>query len=437
MVVTRLEPAGRERPDDPRGRGFRQRTSLRDVRALIEARVQTLQPEVVPLRGAGGRVLAAGVVASAAVPPFDRAAMDGYALRGEETFGSSSYSPSWFRVIGRSRPGARFCGQVGAAEAVEVTTGAPMPAGADTVVPYEQASGNDATLRVVAAFPPGRHVSRKGEDVAPGTVILEAGRRLRPQDLGLLSGVGIAAVSVIRRPRVAILVTGGELLPPGSPAVEDRIPDMNSVMLEALVIRDGGLPAVIGPVPDDPAVIGGALRSAIEASDAVLVSGGSSTGPEDHAPALVSELGELPVHGLALRPASPAGLGFVGHVPVVLLPGNPVSCLCAYDLIAGPIIRRLGGKPETWPYTSVERPLVVKLSSGLGRLDYVRVRLVGDGVEPIATGGASILSSVTTADGFLLVPEDLEGYPAGTRVQVWLYDSSPLLIAAQGGPNWF
>jgi molybdopterin molybdotransferase len=180
---------------------------------------------------------------------------------------------------------------------------------------------------------------------------------------------------------------------------------------------------VVGPLADDRDALEETLAGAAGRSDLVLVSGGSSTGPEDHAPGLVAKLGTLDVHGVALRPASPTGLGFIGGVPVVLLPGNPVSCLCAYDLFAGRIIRRLGGRPPDWPYRSVQRPLRQKLSSAVGRTDYARVRLVDGSVEPMAISGASILSSTTRADGFILVPGDLEGYPAGALVTVWLYDS--------------
>ncbi len=237
------------------------------------------------------------------------------------------------------------------------------------------------------------------------------------------SALAVADVAVIRRPRVAILVTGDELLPAGTPAHGARIADMNSVMVEALVRRDGGLPRVLGPMADDRDQLEAALASAAGSVDVMLISGGSSTGPEDHAPGLVAKLGTLEHHGVALRPASPTGLGFVDNVPVVLLPGNPVSCLCAYDLFAGRIVRKLGGRSLAWPYRAVELPLARKLASSLGRVDYVRVR-VGDGkIEPIATGGASILSSTTRAEGFVLVPADLEGYPAGATLTVWLYDS--------------
>ncbi|MBY0397943.1 MAG: molybdopterin molybdenumtransferase MoeA, partial [Thermoleophilia bacterium] len=258
--------------------------------------------------------------------------------------------------------------------------------------------------------------------IALGAAVLPAGRVLRPQDLGALSGLGHASVAVVRRPSVAILTTGDELLPPGTPSSAHRFADMNAPMLAALVARDGGVGRVLGPIEDRREILRDALADAAARADVVLVSGGSSTGPEDHAPGLVAELGELPVHGVAVRPASPTGLGFIGGVPVVLLPGNPVSCLCAYDLFAGRVLRRRGGRPAAGPYRTIERPLAHKLVSAVGRVDYARVRLVDGAVEPLAVSGASILSSATRADGFVLVPADLEGYPAGASVTVWLYD---------------
>jgi molybdopterin molybdotransferase len=407
---------------DPRMRGFRARATVGDVIELLDARVARLGDEPVPLEGAAGRVLGEAVTAGCAVPPFDRASMDGYAVRGEETYGADSYTPAVFHCKGKVRPGRAFEGEVGPGEAVEIATGAPIPAGADTVVPVEATASEGDRVSVHEAVPVGRHIGRAGEDVLAGTLVLPAGRVLRPQDLGVLSGLGVAAVTVVRRPVVTILITGDELLPPGTPPVGHRFADMNSPMLAALVARDGGVARVVGPIPDRRATLRDALADAARQSDLVLISGGSSTGPEDYAPGLVADLGELPVHGVALRPASPTGLGFVGSVPVLLLPCNPVSCLCAYDLFAGRAVRRLGGRPADWPYRPVELPLAHKLVSAVGRVDYARVKLDGSAVEPLAVSGASILSSTTRADGFVVVPADLEGYPAGARVTVWLYD---------------
>jgi molybdopterin molybdotransferase len=273
---------------------------------------------------------------------------------------------------------------------------------------------------VTDAVPPGRHVGVVGEDVQAGDALLAAGRVLRPQDVGVLASVGAGEVPVVRRPVVRLVITGDELLPPGSKPEGARIVDSNSVMLEALVRRDGGIAVHGGIVPDRREAVAAALFES--GGDVVLVSGGSSVGAEDHAPTLVAERGELLVHGLAMRPSSPAGFGRIGSSLVFLLPGNPVSCLCAYDFFAGPAIRLLGGRSGDWPYRRVRVRLARKLVSDVGRVDYARVRVTGDGAEPIATSGASILSSTTRADGFILVPRDSEGYAVGDEATVYLYD---------------
>lgn len=405
---------------DVRMRGFPTRTEMADAVDLIRRRILTLGPEMTDLDAAVGRVLAAAVTATVPVPHFDRAAFDGYAVRAEETFGAGAYDPLTLRIIGEAMPGRPFGRPVGPGEAVRIMTGSPVPAGADAVLPAESAEESDGQLKVVEPVVPGKNVGRVGEDVAAGRTVLPAGRVLRPQDLGLLSSIGVGRVDVIRRPRVAVLVTGDEILPPGSRPDGYRIVDSNSVVLRALVRRDGGdlLPTI--HLPDRPDAIREAMTST--GWDVLLVSGGTSVGREDHAPRLVAELGELPVHGMALRPASPAGIGFVGCRPVFLLPGNPVSCLCAYDLFAGRAVRLLGGRSDELPYRTADYPVVGKIVSAVGRVDYVRVRLVEGGVEPIAVRGASILSTTVTADGFVLVPRDREGYGPGERVTVYLYD---------------
>jgi len=410
---------------DVRMKGFRDRADVEDVIRLLDARVVPLPAESVPLDQAVDRVLAADVVAPVNVPGFDRAAMDGYALRGSETFGAGEYNPLELCIVGESFPGRAFGRGIEAREAVRIMTGAPLPVGADAVLQAEAAEEVEGKLHITEAVPPGRHVGRVGEDITVGTVLLSAGRRLRPQDLGVLASVGCATVPVVRRPVVAILITGNELLPCGAKPEGHRIVDSNSVMLSTLVQRDKGQ-AIIPPIlRDDPDVIHLTLNTMLtrQCADVVLLSGGSSVGQEDHAPRIVAELGELPIHGVALRPASPAGLGFVHSKPVFLMPGNPVSCLCAYDLFAGRAIRRLSGQSPELPYRSELLPLGRKLSSAVGRVDYVRV-VVRDGlVEPLATSGASILSSTTRADGFVLVPRDSEGYPPGEMVRVYQYDS--------------
>lgn len=406
---------------DVRMRGFSQRTTVESAVHWVDSLIPQwpqLPFETVSLFGAGFRVLAREITSSVNVPNFVRSMMDGYALRAEETYGATSYNSLAFDVIGECLPGHAFPQAVGPGQAVRIMTGAPLPSGANAVLPVENTEADGARLLAMGEVSAGKHVGAIGEDVKIGDVILPAGRQLRPQDLGVLSSIGLSSVPVIQSPRVRILITGNELLPAGSSVSGCQIADANGPMLAALVERDGGVAVLPGIVPDTR----DAIRSALsEPADVILVSGGSSVGQEDFAPKLVAELGELAIHGIAMRPSSPTGMGRIGSAPVFLLPGNPVSCLCAYDFFAGRAIRGLAGRQSDWPYPQVSARLSRKLVSTVGRVDYARVRLIDEQAEPMAIGGASILSSTTRADGFVVVPADSEGYSAGADVIVWKY----------------
>jgi molybdopterin molybdotransferase len=410
--------------DDVRMRGFVQRQTVDAALAWLDAQLHPLDPEEIPLRLAAGRVLATGVVSTVDVPGFDRSAMDGYALSAGSTEGATAYNPLPLTVIGDSMPGCPFRGSVSRGQTVRVMTGAPMPDGTDAVMPAEWVEADShATasqqIAVLGSVSPGKNVGKRAEDIGCGTAVFQPGRMLRPQDLGVLSSIGHGAVSVIRRPLVRLAVTGNELLPAGSHPDSFHITDANGPMLSALIERDGGIVDFPGLVSDNPDSI---LEALTADADVVIVTGGSSVGIEDFAPVLVAEHGELAVHGIAMRPSSPTGLGRVGHRLVFLLPGNPVSSLCAYDFFAGRAIRALGGRTKTWPYGIIQGVLNRKISSQIGRLDYARVKMVDGFVEPLAIAGASILSSTTRANGFVIVGEDSEGFAAGEEVNVWLYE---------------
>jgi molybdopterin molybdotransferase len=255
--------------------------------------------------------------------------------------------------------------------------------------------------------------------VLPGTELLTAGRLLRPQDVGLLSSIGHDSVAVVRQPRVRLVITGNELLPAGSTPRAHHITDANGPMLSALAERDGAVVQFPGLVRDEADAILEALQAD---ADIVIVSGGSSVGVEDLAPMLVATHGELVIHGIAMRPSSPTGLGRMSHRLVFLLPGNPVSCLCAYDFFAGRAIRVMSGLAPDFPHRAVRATVARKIVSAIGRVDYCRVRLANGEVDPIALSGASILSSTTRADGFVIVPAQSEGYAPGSEITVYLYD---------------
>lgn len=411
-------------PPDVRMHGFAQRSEVTAALAWVDSVAQALSAEQISVEHCAGRILAQDLAAPIAVPAFQRSAMDGFALRGVETEGASDYNPLSLRVCGQALPGRPYDGPLPDGAAVRIMTGAPLPEGLDAVLPAEYATEADGQIAVSRPVTPWQHVGRVGEDIQQGATVLHAGRCLRPQDGGLIASLGLATLSVHRRPRVRLLVTGNEVVAPGQPKGPWEIYDANSVTLRGLLARDGAELESHQRIPDDAAAIAAALQA--PGADVVLISGGSSVGTEDHAPQLLARLGELSIHGVAMRPSSPAGMGRLGQALVFLLPGNPVSCLCAYDFFAGRAIRRLGGRSADWPYPQREVPLARKIVSAVGRVDYVRARLVdspgGQLLEPLALSGASVLSSTTRADGFVIVPAESEGHAPGSLVTLHLYD---------------
>jgi molybdopterin molybdotransferase len=425
---------------DVRMHGFSRRHTVAQALEWLDAQLRTLDAEDVPLRVAAGRVLATTVVSDIDVPGFDRATMDGYAVVADSTEGATPYNRVRLKVVGDAMPGSPFAGSITRDEAVRIMTGSPMPAGSDAVLPAEsvdtEARNDDrppAHIAAIAEVSPQKNVGHRGEDIVRGTTLLGTGRVLRPQDVGVMSSIGLATASVVRQPRVRLVITGNELLPTGSRPRDYQITDANGPMLAALSERDGAIVDFPGLIRDDAQAIRAAFGVGhvlldVPEPDIIIVSGGSSVGIEDLAPMIVAEHGELAVHGIAMRPSSPTGMGTLGSRLVFLLPGNPVSALCAYDFFAGRAIRALGGRSRQWPYRSVRATLGRKISSPIGRLDYARVRLdpsrtlaAGARVEPLSVAGASLLSSTTRADGFVIVEQDSEGYPAGSEVDVWLY----------------
>ncbi|NIP86964.1 MAG: molybdopterin molybdenumtransferase MoeA, partial [Planctomycetales bacterium] len=291
---------------DVRMRGFAARVTVASAWQWLDAQLALLPTETVRLAAAGGRVLGHSLPSPVDVPGFRRAMMDGFALHAEDTAGSSPYNPLPLAVIGQSLPAAPFAGKVARGQAVRIMTGAPVPAGADAVLPAERVAVEGEKILVQGEVSPQKNVGAVGEDVTRGTTVLQQGRRLRPQDLGLLASIGAGQVEVIRQPRVRIVVTGNEILPAGTPPRDYQIGDANGPMLAALVARDGGVVVDQRVVADDPPAI---LQALCGEGDVILVSGGSSVGQEDHVPTLLADHGELAVHGIAMRPSSPTGLG--------------------------------------------------------------------------------------------------------------------------------
>lgn len=404
---------------DVRMRGFARRWTVEAALAWTDSVEIASATECVSLDQLAGRVLTSNITSDVDVPGYPRAMMDGYAVQAQDTAGATSYHPLPLKLVGQVLPGSDFSGQIAGGEAVRIMTGSPIPPGADAVLPVEKTQAEGDQILALEALPKLKHIGPQGEDIRAGDVVLHRGRRLRPQDVGLLSSIGCASAEVVARPRVRIVVTGNELLPSGTRPQGSKIADSNGPMLAALVTRDGGETTDRQIVADRPDSILQAMQDDV---DVVLISGGSSVGIEDFAPQLLATHGQLDIHGVAMRPSSPSGMGTIDGHPVFLLPGNPVSCLCSYDFFARRVIQRISGRPIRWPYRDVQLPLSRKLVSQIGRVDYARVKIDDGRATPMAVGGASLLSSTTRADGFVIVSADCEGYPPDTLVKVYLYD---------------
>jgi molybdopterin molybdotransferase len=406
---------------DVRMSGFVERRTFREVWQILRERIGPGETESVGLREALGRVIADDVISPVDVPGFDRSAMDGYAVRGEETSGASDYNPLGFRVVGEAFPGREFRGGVGPGEAVKIMTGSAVPEGANAVVMAEHVEKGEGRILVRSQVQPGKNVVRAGEDLRRGELVLSRGQRLRPQDLGVLASVRRGEARVYRRPTVSILVTGNELVESGRAVPPGHIPDSNSHVIGGVVVRYGGVPVFGGIVPDSR----DAIRAAILGSkdELVVVSGGSSVGEEDYAPLVVQELGELAVHGVAMRPGGPFGMGFIDGRPVFLLPGSPVAAMVTADAFVGSAIRRRLGLDVGFDHRRVPGVLKQKVVSAIGRTDFVRVRVNDDfTVERVRVSGAGVLSSTTRADGFVVIEDGVEGFPEGAVVTVYVYD---------------
>ena len=380
-------------------------------------------PERVPLLDALGRVLARDAVAALAIPHFTRAAMDGYAVAAADTFGASESQPAYLTVRGAVAMGAAPEGRVSAGESQRIATGGMLPHGADAVVMWEHTREGGDLLEVFRPVAPGEHVVTVGEDVREGERVLAAGRVLRPADIGLLAGLGATAVAVVRRPRVAVISTGDELVAPEETPGPGQVRNVNQYSLGAWVRRCGGEPLLLGRVPDDADAILERVRHGVGAADLVLISGGSSAGARDLTRGVVEALGEpgLLFHGIAVRPGKPTVVGAHRDVPVFGLPGHPISAMVIFLVIVRPLLERMLGIPPGEAGTTVLARLADNLPSQAGREDYYQVTLRPGpgGMEAVPVFRKSgLVTAMVRGRGMVRVPAEREGLEAGELVEV-------------------
>jgi molybdopterin molybdotransferase len=405
---------------------FTVRTPSEAWRLLLEHFTPTVHTEQIPTAAALDRILAAPLISPQDLPEFARSTVDGYAVMAADTYGASAGLPAYLHVVGEAPMGEAATVLVAMGQAVIVHTGGMIPPGADAVVMVENTQPVDAaSIEVLKPVADGENVIQVGEDIRQGETVLEAGRQLRPQDLGGLVALGFTEIAVARPPRVAILSTGDEVVPPDQPVGPGQVRDINSFTLAALTRRAGGEPILCGIIPDDRTALEAAAARALAEADIVVLSAGSSVSYRDMSVDVIESLGQpgILTHGLSVRPGKPTIIAVAGGKPVFGLPGNPVSAMVIFDLVVTPTIRALLGATTTHQAT-VQAKLARNIASATGREDYVQVRLETRDGECWATpvfGKSNLIYTLVHADGVVQIDLDANGVRAGEWVTVTLH----------------
>ncbi len=405
----------------PRLKGFKKLTSVDDALFLFlkELKPTRLGVDYVPINEALERVAAENILAPNDLPRFDRSAMDGYAMKANDSVEASEFKPKLLKLTRKD--------SVNKGEATQIWTGGMLPKGADAVVMLEHTRKAEGGMEVSAALTPGENISKRGEDVRKNEVVAKAGIRLLPQHLGLLARLGITHINVARKPKVALLSTGSELVEFGQKPKLGQVINANQLILSAMCKQIGAEPVNLGLARDHLDEITRRIGEAVKQADVVITTGGTSVGHADLVPIAVNKLGQhgVIVHGIAMRPAMPTALAIVQGKPVFILSGYPVAAMVGFEVFARPTILKLSGI-EDEPRPMLKAKLTQRVASALGRRVYLRVYVFEkEGeffAEPIRTRGSGVLSTMTKANGYVVIPEDREGLEESETVIAHLFD---------------
>ena len=401
-------------------RPIRETIPLEEARALMRDAARPItRVEAVPLESAHRRVLASAIVAAQDVPPFTRAAMDGYAVVAEDTFGAGQFQPRALRLVEKVHTGEVPAHPVTRGGCTEIATGAPMPDGADAVVMVEETEKDaGGTVRVFSPVYPGQNVGRQGADIQAGQAVLASGDYLTSSRVGAIAALGIDRVDVFERPRVAILSTGNEIVSPGRALAPGQIYDINRFTLGAIVAEHGAVPVPYPTSADTLDDLDRALDTAL-AEDLVIFSGGSSVGERDLILDAIAARGEIVFHGIAVKPGKPTLFGIIDGTPVIGMPGYPTSCLSNGYMLVVPMLRRMARLPEAVERT-VRLPLGQRVVSTTGRHQFYTVRVV-DGTAMPAFKASGDITSMSQADGYIEIPAQTDIVEKGELVDVVLF----------------
>ncbi len=420
-------PRAGAHPDHDEGRehhghGMRPLKALISLDDALTIAMDLVRPvertESVGLLEAAGRVIAEDVRSSIDVPLADRAAMDGYAVLARDTFRAGKFKPLGLRRLETLYADSVPTKRVTKGRCTEVATGSTLPSGADAVVMVEDTEREGNVVKVYRPVHPGENVSRRGEDILRGSLVVHSGEVLAPAKIGAVGAVGRSRVRVYARPRVAVLTTGDEVVPPGRPIRPGQVYDINSFTMGSVVREHGGEPILLGRVPDRLDALRAAIRKSISA-DLVVFSGGSSVGEKDMIIDVLRDMGDLLFHGIAVKPGKPTVLGRVDGKAVLGMPGYPTSCLSNCYMLLAPMLRRMARLPPAHERV-VEAPMAKRLVSVIGRVEFHTVRIVdGQAVPAYKESGA--ITSMAHADGYIEIPANVDLIERGEMVRVVLF----------------
>jgi len=391
-----------------------------DAQKIINNCLKTREIEEIPLEKAYQRVNAQDVISTLNSPPFDRSAMDGYAIQAEDSFGHSPTSPFQLKVVDHIGAGQKSDLKLTSGEAITIATGAPIPAGANAVVMAEYAHEEGDIIDVETSLAPGENVSPAGEDFNKGDIVLEKGKLLGPAELAIIASAGFDRVSVYKKPRIAVLITGSELVMPKKELEGAEVINSNHFTIKSMVESCLAVPEMFHSI-DNAELVEELFEKLLKEYDALITTGGTAISKGDVVVDVAQKLGEVHVHGVSLRPGKPFGFAQVQGKPVFMLSGFPVAAMVQFDVFTRDALLKMQGLQQN-PLL-VHKKAARKIPSTLGRTDYIRARIEGEMVHPLKIKGSGIIRSMVESDSYIIIPENLEGIEEGDQCQILPYHS--------------
>lgn len=393
---------------------------LQKALKIISTNIKQTPLEKTSLENAYKRVIGEDIISQLDSPPFDRSAMDGYALKAQDTFGYSSNNPAHLTVIDRIGAGNISSAIIQHGKAVKIATGAPIPQGADAVVMEEYTQEQGDNLDVEASLTPGENISLKGEDIEKGDVIINKGRYLQPQDLAMIASGGYKKVKVHQKPRIGVIITGSELVMPSPDISGAEVVNSNHYTINAMVESCMATPT-LNHLEDHVGKVKNEFERILEGHDAIITTGGTAISKGDVVVKVAEELGEVLIHGVAIRPGKPFAFAIVHDKPVFMLSGYPVAAMVQFDVLVRENLLKLQNLHK--PPVLTRKTATRKIPSTLGRTDYIRAKSDGANVTPLNIKGSTMIRSMVSSNCYIVIEENLEGIDAGEKCDVILYDS--------------